>query len=112
MLYWIGMTVAGLCATFSFYMAWVMLEAGDTRGGPWLFGAFGSFFAIPICIAIIKAAAKRIPLFGRIDRALDRGLVGTEKPRPPFVPHWQMMTMIVIAIIGILAAILLPIFIR
>ena len=109
---WIGITVTGLCAAFSFYTALVMLEAGDTRGGAWLFGAFGCFFAIPICIAIIKAAAKQIPLFGRIDRALGRGLFGTEKPRPPFVPHWQMMTMIVIAIIGILAAIVVPIFIR
>jgi hypothetical protein len=112
MLYWIGMTVAGLCAAFSFYTAWVILEAGDTRGGPWLFVVFGCLFAIPLCAAVIKAAANRIPLFGRIDRALDRGLLGTDKPRPTFVPHWQLMTMIALAIFGILAAILVPIFVR
>jgi hypothetical protein len=107
-LYWIGMTVAGLCAAFSFYTAWVMLEAGDT-GGLWFFVAFGCFFAIPICVSLLKAAASRIPLLGRIDRALGRG-VGAKKPRPTFVPHWQMMTMIVLAVIGILVAILVPIF--
>jgi hypothetical protein len=110
-LYRIGMAVAGLCAALSFFTAWVMLEAGDTRG-PWLFVAFGCFFAVPICIAAVQAAANRIPLFGRIDRALGRGLFGAEKPRPTFVPHWQLMTMIVLALLGILAAILVPIFTR
>jgi hypothetical protein len=107
---WIGMAVAGLCAGFSFYTAWVVWGAGDT-GEVWLFLAFGGLFAIPLCLAGIKAAAGRIPLFGGIDRALGRG-VGTDKPRPTFVPHWQMMAMIGLAILGILAAILIPLFVR
>jgi len=110
-MYWIGMTVAGLCASASLYMAWVIWEAGDT-GGFWLFLAFGCFFAIPICIAAIKAVASRILLFKRIDQALSRGLFGTRKAQPTFVPHWQMMTMIIIAIVGILAAIIIPLFAR
>jgi hypothetical protein len=111
-LYWIGMTVMGLCASFSFYMVWLLVETGDQRGGPWVFGAFGCLFAIPFCAAMIRLAAKRFALFGRIDRTLDRGILGSDEPRTVFVPHWSMMTMIVTAVIGILVAILVPLFFR
>jgi hypothetical protein len=105
------MAVAGLCAGFSFYTAWAMLEAGDTRG-PWLFVAFGCLFAFPIFAATIKAAARRIPLFGRVDRVPDRGVSTANTPRSAFVPHRQMMTLIALALLGILAALLVPILVR
>jgi hypothetical protein len=110
-LHWIGMTVAGICAVFSLYSAWAVWDAGDTRG-VWLFLAFGISFAIPVAAAVILRVARRTRAFGWIDRALSRDLFGSRKPRPTFVPHWQTMAMIALAILGILAAILIPLFTR
>ena len=105
MLYWLMMIVFSICASLSFYLAYLAIAAGD---GPWLFLGFGLFFSILPVVAAVKTLAKKIPYFRRIENAL----VAEPRQRTTFVPHGTMMTLIIIAAIAILAAILVPLVFR
>ncbi|MDD4928919.1 MAG: hypothetical protein PHP85_06540 [Gallionella sp.] len=111
MLYLIVMTLSSLCAVVSFYMVWIILGVPDKQG-VWLFLAFGCFFFIPVLMAVIEALSRYFSPLRREDSSLNRGLFCTRKMQPAFVSHWKLMTMIIVAIIAVLAAILKTIFIR
>lgn len=71
--------VFGLCTGFSFYMAYLAFRNNDSA---FLFVSFGLFFGIPFFISVIKAFSKK------------SAKPETESVR--FVPHWFMMTAIIV----------------
>ncbi|MCL4457353.1 MAG: hypothetical protein M1406_08155 [Nitrospirae bacterium] len=95
---WIGIIVFGLCSGFSFYMAHLAYRNNDNSA--FLFASFGLFFGIPFLISVIKAFSKRSALLKRMDERI------SGKPEPiRFVPHWFMMTAIIITGLVILVSI-------
>ena len=65
-----------------------------------MFASFGLFFGIPFLISVIKALSNRSVLLKRIDEKI------SGKPEPVrFVPHWFMMTAIIIIGLVILVSI-------
>jgi hypothetical protein len=99
--YNIFIAVSSTISLICFYLVYMAIGAKD-QGGTWLFASFALFFGAPFLDAIIKIIKKHIT--GRND---------AEEQLPQsmhFVPHWQMMTLIIIAILAILLAILLPLF--
>jgi hypothetical protein len=90
--FWILMAVSAVitaCCAYMVYLGW----QSDDRSGVWLFVAFGFFFAMPLLIGGFRYAALRHPRIGHLyDKAAE-----TEEPQGTrFVPHWFMMTVIVI----------------
>jgi formate hydrogenlyase subunit 3/multisubunit Na+/H+ antiporter MnhD subunit len=102
---WAVIIVSGICSFFSFSVAFLAFRAGYNSAA--LLVGFGLFFAVFFAISFIKVAAKRSPFLKRLDEKLSG-----EPKQISFVPHWFMMTAIIITGIGILAAILIPIFFR
>jgi len=95
---WVVIIIFGLCAVFSFYMAFLAFRNGDSS--VFLFASFGLFFGIPFLISVIKALSKRSALFKSIDERI------TGKPEPVrFVPHWFMMTAIIVTGLVIIVSI-------
>lgn len=93
----IAAVVFGVCAFAGFYMAFVSYRAGDS---PFLFAAFGMLFAIPFVVILIKAASKKSLLINKIFEKM------AGKPETArFVPHWFLMTAIIIVLLVVLAAI-------
>ncbi|RJP59280.1 MAG: hypothetical protein C4549_02600 [Deltaproteobacteria bacterium] len=91
---WIVIIISGICAVFSFYMAFLAFRNGDSSA--FLFSSFGLFFGIPFIISLIKAFSKR----------------GALKPEPQpvrFVPHWFMMTAIIVTGLVVIVSILISI---
>jgi hypothetical protein len=99
---WVVTIIFGICAGFSFYMAFLAYRNNDNSA--FLFASFGLFFAIPFLIPVIKAFSKRSEFFKRIDEKI------SGKPEPArFVPHWFMMTAIIVTGLVIIISILLSI---
>ena len=95
---WIVIIVSGICTLFSFYM--VVLAYRNNDRSVFLFASFGLFFGIPFLISVIKALSNRSVLLKRIDEKI------SGKPEPVrFVPHWFMMTAIIIIGLVILVSI-------
>lgn len=101
--YWISITIAGIITAICGYLAFMAFKSGDI-GGVWLFIAFGFFFAVLPLAEIGKILTKeRAPrLYGLI--------VGKKKEGTSFVPHWQMMIIIVLAFFSLVASIFIPLF--
>ncbi len=102
---WAVIIVSGICTFFSFYMAFLAFRIGDDGAFP--FAGFGLLFGIPFVISVIKVVSKRSAFLKRVDEKI------SGEPKPvSFVPHWFMMAAMIITGIGILAAIVIPIFFR
>ena len=99
---WIFVIVFGICAFFSFYVAFLGFRLGDS--GAFLFAVFGLLFAIPFLVSVIKTVSGRSKFFKKLDEKI------SGKPKPvTFVPHWFIMTVLAVAAITILSAIIIPI---
>ena len=101
------MIVSGICVSASLYLVYMAIRFGD-KGGVWLFSSFGLLFGIPLIVSIIKLIAKKSKLFRRIDTVI----IGKSEPKTTFVPHWFMMTAIIITGTVILATILISVLCR
>lgn len=102
---WFIIVITGICAFFSFYMAFITYRVGDS--GAYLFAAFGILFGIPFVISLIKAAARRSAFVKKLDVKI------SGEPEPvTFVPHWFMMSALIITGIIVLGVILIPIIVR
>lgn len=99
------MIVFGICVAVSFHLTFLAIKSGES---PWLFISFGLFLSIPFLIGALKLAAKKWPLFKRVERSI----LGLSEPKTTFVPHWFMMAAITLTGILVLAAILIPIFLK
>jgi len=89
---WVVIIVSGICTLFSFYTAHLAYRNNDNSA--FLFASFGLFFGIPFVISVIRAFSKK-----RVD-----------EPAPVrFVPHWFMMTAIIITGLVILVTIAISI---
>jgi len=91
--------VAGVCL----YLVWAALCAGDS-GGAWLFAAFAFLFGLPALTAgarIIKRRLRGTPPNGGNE---------TAPQSVRFVPHWQLMAMLIIALVVIVAALAVSFF--
>ncbi len=97
--------ISSLVAAACFYLVYMAYEAQD-HGGLWFFAAFGLMFAaLPLADIGKRLTRKKFP------RLYDR-IAGKEKARATFVPHWQMMSMIVIAVVAILLSISIPLLLK
>ena len=101
--YKIIVVASGALAMICTYLVYMAFAVGD-HGGMGLFAAFGLMFAaLPIAEIGKMLTRRRFPLL------YDR-IASNKLQRPTFVPHWQLMGMIVLAVLGILLAILIPLF--
>ncbi|GEM_PF-707160 len=102
---WILIALSGISASFSLYMAFLAFKIGDS--GIYFFAGLGTFFGILFLALILKTISKRSEFLTRLDEKI------TGKPEPVrFVPHRFMMWAMIIALVGIAAAILIPVFFR
>jgi hypothetical protein len=101
--YTIIVIVSGAIALICTYLVYMAFVVGE-HGGMWLFASFGLMFAALPMVEIWKMLTrKRFPwLYDRI--------AGSKPQRTTFVPHWQLMWMIALAVLIILLAILIPLF--
>jgi len=84
--------VAFVIALACLGMVYLALSAGDAEG-MWLFAAFAFLFGAPAVASLINIVRKKT-----VDQASPAGV--------RFVPHWQLMAMIGIALLAIIAMIL------
>jgi hypothetical protein len=102
---WIFIALLGISAFFSFYMAFLAFQVGES--GVYFFAGFGVLLGIIFITLVIKAVSKKSEFL----KGMDEKISG--KPEPVrFVTHRFMMRAIIIAGIGIAAAIVIPIFFR
>jgi hypothetical protein len=101
----IFIALSGVSASFSIYMAFLAFKAGDD--GAYFFTCVGILFGILFLSLILKTISQRIKFLKRVDEKISGG----SEPAA-FVPHTFMMWAIIIAAIGIAAAITIPIFYR
>ena len=102
---WAVIIVAGICTFISLYMSFLAFRLGD--GGAFLFLGFGLFFGILFVISVIKVAARKSAFLKRVDERM------SGKPKQvSFVPHWFIMSALIITAIAILAAIFMPLFLK
>jgi hypothetical protein len=86
-------------------LAFLAFRVGD--GGAFLFAGFGLLFGIPFVISVIRVLRSRSAILKRIDDKI------SGEPKPvTFVPHWFIVAAVIITGIAILAAILIPIFLK
>jgi hypothetical protein len=102
MAFWAVLIVSAICSCLSFSVAFLAFRAGDD--GAALFAGLGLLFTVLFVIAGIRAAANRIAFF----RSLEDKIPGEPEPTS-FVPHWFVMTAVIVTGTVILAAILIPI---
>jgi hypothetical protein len=86
-------------------MTCLAAKSGDSCGA-WLFAGFGVLFGIPLLTLGIKVVAKRNAFF----KAVDEGISGRPEPRTTFVPHWFIMTAILLTLLAIVLSILIKVF--
>lgn len=102
---WIVSIVMGVFTFLSLYMALLAVRMGEDSA--YFFAAAGLFCGIFFVLPIITFLSGKNKLMNKVDEKISGG------PRPvSFVPHWFMLAAILIAGIGILAAILIPKFFR
>jgi hypothetical protein len=102
---WAVILVFGICTFLSFYMTFLAFSIGD--GGSFLFLSFGMVFGVIFLASVIQVAAKKSAFLRRVDNK-----ISGEPKSAVFVPHRFMMLTLIIAGIGMLAAILIPIFLK
>jgi uncharacterized membrane protein YidH (DUF202 family) len=86
-------------------MTCLAVKSGDSRGS-WLFGGFGVFFGIFLLSLGVKAIAQRSPFFKTVDEKIS----GRPETRPTFVPHWFIMTAILLTVLVIVLFLLINAF--
>ena len=102
---WIFIALSGMSAFFSLYMAFLAFQVGDS--GVYFFAGIGALFGVLFLTLLLKNISKRSEFLKRFDEKI------SGKPEPVrFVPHSFMMWAIIIAGIGIAAAIVIPIFFK
>ena len=93
--------VSSAISLICIYLVYMALVVGD-NGGMWLFAAFGFMFAIlPIVEIGKKLTLKKFPW-------IYDSIAGNKRQLTTFVPHWQLMGMIILAATIVLLAILIP----
>ncbi|MBI5550173.1 MAG: hypothetical protein HY911_01610 [Desulfobacterales bacterium] len=102
---WVVIIVSAICAVSSFYMTYLAFSVGDR--GAILFALFGMFFGVLFVTSAIKVAARKSAFFKRADIKMS----GNPKP-VSFVPHWFIVLALMLAGLGMLAAILTPLFFK
>jgi hypothetical protein len=99
---WVGIIIFGICTLGSLYMACLAVKSGDSRGA-WVFGSFGFFFGIFLFILVIKALSQRSVGLKNLEEKI---FAGAERGTT-FVPHWFMMTVILITVLVIVLLVLI-----
>lgn len=102
---WIGIIVLGIGTLGGSYMSYLAVESGD-RSGAWLFTCFALLFGIPLLALGIKGVAQRSAFF----KSVDERISGRPAPRTTFVPHWFIMTAILLTLLAIVLSILIKVF--
>jgi len=102
---WIGIVVLGIGTLGSSYMSYLAGKSGD-RSGAWLFTCFALLFGIPLLALGIKGVAKRSAFF----KSVDERISGRPEPRRTFVPHWFIMTAILLTLLAVVLSILIKVF--
>ena len=102
---WIGIVVLGIGTLGSSYMSYLAVKSGD-RSGAWLFACFALLFGIPLFALGIKGVAKRSAFF----KGVDERISGRAEPRAMFVPHWFLMTAMLLTLLAIVLSILIKVF--
>jgi uncharacterized membrane protein YidH (DUF202 family) len=102
---WIGIIILGICTLGSLYMTCLAVKSGDSRG-PWLFGGIGVFFGIFLLSLGVKAIAQRSAFFKTVDEKIS----GRPETRSTFVPHWFIMTAILLTVLVIVLFLLINAF--
>jgi hypothetical protein len=97
--YKIFIAVSSVISLICLYLVYMAIDAED-QSGAWLFASFALFFGAPLLDAIIKILKKNIISSDNAEGQLPQSV--------RFVPHWQMMTMIIIALLAVLLIILIP----
>ena len=86
------------------YLVIQAVMLGDS-GSAWLFGAFAFLLGLFPANAIVKLLEQRIPFFNRMQRTEG----GDPTPRGTrFVPHWFLITALVVSGLLFLAVVVLP----
>ena len=102
---WAAIIVSCICTFISFYMALLAIRLDS--GGVFLFSGSGIIFGVILAIMASQAARRRNRFLKRMNSRL------SGKPAPvTFVPHRFMMASLIITVLGVLAAIFIPIFFR
>lgn len=98
--------ILSLLFIFCGYTAYTAHQAKDNQSF-WFFTAASFFFSIPLGAFVLEALGKRFPALGRFHR----NLIGPPpEPRVTrFVPHWFVMTTILIMGLGILVRVIMNI---
>lgn len=97
------MVSTSLIAMVCLYLVYLAICTGD-ESGAWLFAAFAFLFGLPALAAGARSLRKRV----RGVSACDREEAAPAAVR--FVPHGQLMTMIIAALLAIVLAIVLSVF--
>ena len=95
----VSSAIAFICS----YLVYSAFAVGE-HGGMWLFASFGLIFA-----ALPMAEIGKMLTRNKSPWIYDR-IAGNKPQRTTFVPHWQLMSMITLAVLIILLAILIPLF--
>ncbi len=104
---WIVAGASTLITVFCLYVAVISARGGDMRV-VWIFGAFAFLFMIPLFVTIFHFIADRNPALRRIySKYLSTG----QKHKTTFVPHWLVISGIVLIGLIILYAIIKWLFI-
>jgi uncharacterized membrane protein YidH (DUF202 family) len=86
-------------------MTCLAVKSGDSRGA-WLFGGIGVFFGIFLLSLGVKAIAQRSAFFKTVDEKIS----GRPETRTTFVPHWFIMTAILLTVLVIVLFLLINAF--
>lgn len=104
---WIVAGASTLITLFCLYVVVMNASSGDTRI-VWIFATFALLFMIPLFVMIFHFIADRSPALKRIySKYLSTG----QKHRTTFVPHWLVISGIILIGLIILYAIIKWLFI-
>lgn len=93
---WIVVGVSTAITAFCIYIAILSFKMGNTQN-IWIFLLFAMLFATPLCITLFHFLADRSPMLARIHK---EHIALGQKQKTTFVPHWFVMSgMIIIGLI-------------
>lgn len=93
---WIVVGVSTAITVFCIYITILSVKAENTQN-IWIFSLFAALFATPFCITVFHFLADRSPTLARIHK--DHISLG-QKHKTTFVPHWFVMSgMVIIGLI-------------
>ncbi|MEE9912950.1 MAG: hypothetical protein K4571_14645 [Deltaproteobacteria bacterium] len=92
-MHFILVSFSSLIALACMYLVSMAICAEDT-GGAWLLAAFAFLFALPALAALARTVRNR-----RIPGASPDARAEMSPAGIRFVPHWQLMTLIIIALL-------------